>query len=550
MNSLKKTILSAALLPVALGGATGLQAKSGPTWDGSQPAPGVYFYWYEPSFYTGFAPRTQDKSRTHLELSRGNQQRLTIVLGAEELDAYLGNLLAKRDTIRELEDQKVIELRTNKEFERFVQALQDAGVAETVAARAELGAQAYQAKTLEVMEALNPGRVFHIDMPLERVLGDWHALLTGLGEAGLESAEAKLDAVNAVLPGRVNLYTLNGDLEAALKNTMELIHSGAGATDPAFREQALELLGMATGGHYQVIGDRVQAVEFTAIYPAGTAKAWTNYKGRKLPDFGVSGVWPLVPRDHGKGIMGMVDYLSTNPGYGFIPLLGYQYAGGIAYNAIHNAGVRSQLNSTPFLPAEWRKIPGERTPGKNYQNLWIGSRGPASHGCTRLPSGHMSELRDALPSRSESMEGLPNFRNKPQCYDVFDIDGDGKPEVMGVQYYLAYWGKKHLPKASYAPNDREGFYAWLYGDNITYAADGSATIEEVPVCRFTGLKKATESQVLSDLPLYEAPYARESIQFYLTKPVNFNTRKGFELNRELRRIGDGYELDRRALLLD
>jgi len=31
-------------------------------WDASESAPGVYFHWYEPSFYTGFAPRTQDPS--------------------------------------------------------------------------------------------------------------------------------------------------------------------------------------------------------------------------------------------------------------------------------------------------------------------------------------------------------------------------------------------------------------------------------------------------------------------------------------------------------
>ncbi len=66
----------------------------------------------------------------------------------------------------------------------------------------------------------------------------------------------------------------------------------------------------------------------------------------------------------------MVDYLSPNPGYGFISMLPYQYAGGITYNAFHNAGVRCQLNSTPFLPSAWRKVAGERS-GKPYENLWI-----------------------------------------------------------------------------------------------------------------------------------------------------------------------------------
>ncbi len=545
MNNLKTGITFGVLAVLVLGSAAGVQAKERISWDASESAPGVYFYWYEPSFYTGFAPRTQERERVHLELSRGNQQRLTMVLGPQELDAYLENLLAKRDTVQEMMEKGVIELTTNKEFERFMQGLKEAGVEETVAAKAELGTDGYRAKSVEIMEQLNPRRVFRIRLPVVRVVADWHAALSALTPDGNQ-----LDAANAVLPGRVNLYQLSDGVKAELAKAMALVKAGKGADDPAVREQTLRFLEVATGGRYPVVDDQIEAIEFTAVYPAGTAKAWTKYKGEKLPEFGVTGVWPLVPREHGKGIMGMVDYLSTNPGYGYIPLLGYQYAGGIAYNALHNAGVRSQLNSTPFLPKEWVKVPGEKNPKKNYQNLWIGSRGPASHGCTRLPSGHMSELRDTLPSTSEGMEGIPNFRNRPQCHDLFDIDGDGKAEVMGVQYYLAYWGKKHLPVAAYAPNDRRGFYAWLYKDNLAYNADDSAIIKEVPVCRFTGLRKAEEAQVLKDVPLYEAPYARESIQFYRVKPVNFQTKKGFELNRELRRIGVGYELDRSALLLD
>lgn len=516
------------------------------TWSSNEPAaPGVYFYWYEPSFYTGFAPRTQNKDRVHLELGRGNQQRLTMVLGEEEIDGYLEMLVAKRDIVNEMIDKGVIELTTNKEFERFVQALAEAGVDDIISARGAMDADEYRAKSIAIMEKLNPHRVFHIQIPLSRVAGEWHAVLA---TAGAESNA--LDLVNAVLPGRVNLYELNDDLKSELRRISDLISSGKGPEDPEFIGQTAQFLEKATDGRYPVIDNVVQAIEFTSIYPAGTAKAWTTYEGEKLPDFGVTGVWPLVAREHGKGIMGMVDYLSTNPGYGFIPLLGYQYAGGIAYNALHNAGVRSQLNSTPFLPPQWTKVAGERNPDEHYKNLWIGSRGPASHGCTRLPSGHMSELRDALPSTSEGLEGLPNFRNKPQCYDVFDIDGDGSAEVMGVQYYLAYWGKKHLPEAAYAPNDREGFYAWLYKDNIAYNPDGSATIKEVPVCRFTGLRKADQAITLKDVPLHEAPYTRESIQFYKVKPVSFQSNKGFELNRELRRIGAGYEVNRTTLLLD
>jgi len=513
-------------------------------WNGDEPAPGVYFYWYEPSFYTGFAPRTQNRDRIHLELGRGNQQRMTIVLGPDEIDAYLDNLIAKRDTVRELVDKRIIELTTNLEFERFERGLEDAGVVTVASQRESLGPDTYRERSLAIMEQLNPDRVFRIRIPITRLAEGWHA---AIGAGGSE--DDRLIMANAALPGRLNLLEIDGDAVAALDSASAMVAAGTAANDSKFTAVTAEFIRLASGGRYMVTDGEVRAIEFTAIYPAGTAEAWTSYEGERLPDFGVTGVWPLIPRDHGRGIMGMVDYLSTNPGYGFIPLLGYQYAGGIAYNAIHNAGVRSPLDSTRYLPAAWRKVAGERDSKKNYQNLWLGSRGPTSHGCTRLPSGHVSEMRDAMPSSSAAMEGIGNFRNLPGCYDVFDIDGDGQGEVMGVRYYIAYRGEKHLPTEPYAPNDRKGFYSWLYKDNISYNADGTATIKRVPVCRFIGLKKAKEWKVLDNVPLYEAPFAHESIQFYSVLPVDFQTKEGFELNRELRRIGVGHTPDRTALLL-
>jgi len=39
------------------------------------------------------------------------------------------------------------------------------------------------------------------------------------------------------------------------------------------------------------------------------------------------------------------------------------------------------------------------------------------------------------------------------------------------------------------------------------------------------------------------------IQFYRIKPVAFDSTPGFELNRELRKVGKGHTLDRKKLLL-
>ena len=517
------------------------------TWDGTEPPPGVYFHWYEPSFYTGFAPRIQDPQGLHIRLSRGNQVRVTAVLGDKELDAYLDDLILRRKAYQELIDTKVIELTTNKEYERFIEKLDQAGVADTVKNRGSLGPVAYRQKTLEIMGTLNPERVFRIAVPVERVLARWHTQLSSIVSDDKPSTAKQLDAANAILPGRVHLYTLSPELTSSLSRAVELARKEK-SDSKVFREQALGFLERATTGHYRVRDNAIEAVEFTSIYPAGTIDGTVLYKGEKLPAVGVTGVWPLIRRAEGRGITGMVDYLSPNPGYGFITMLPYEHASGVEYNAFHNAGVRCALGETPFLPTAWRKVMGERDTKKPYQNLWIISRGPTSHGCTRLASGHMSELRQIVPSESNVLEGIATVRNLPQCYDVFDIQGDGSPEVMGVQYYLAYKNRDHTPIRSYAANRREPFYHWLYGDNINSAEVGRASLKQVPVCRCTG-KKAEEAQTLSNVPLYEAKFISEHIQFYRIKSVPFDSPRGYELNRELRKVGAGHTLDRGKLLL-
>lgn len=539
-------LLAVSVAPLPSSTQAALEA-SDTTWDGSAPPEGIYFHWYEPSFYAGFAPRTQDPERVHIRLSRGNQVRVTVVLGDREMDAYLDDLLARRKIYQELVDAKVIVLTTNKEYERFVEQLDHAGVGEAVQSRDRLGPDGYRRKNIEIMSALNPERVFRIKIPVDGLIARWHARLAGMSAADMASAAKRLDAANAILPGRVNLYDLGSELSAALERAVELAHAEK-PESPEFREQALAFLDRATLGHYPVHDGFVEAVEFTAIYPAGTIDATTTYKGERLPSFGVTGIWPLISRTQGRGIVGMVDYLSPNPGYGFISMLPYQHAGGINYNAFHNAGVRCALGTTPFLPSAWRKVMGERDNKKPYQNLWIVSRGPTSHGCTRLGSGHMSELRQIVPSESEVLQHVATFRSLPQCYDVFDIEGGGTPEVMGVQYYLAYKSREHTPIKSYVTNRREPFYRWLYGNNIDIGEVGHASIEQVPVCRYAG-RKAEEAEVLTSVPLYEAKYAPEHIQFYQIKPVAFDSAAGFELNRELRKVGAGHALDRAKLQL-
>lgn len=537
-------LLAAALVVASTPVRAAMESQGDTSWDGKEPPQGIYFHWYEPSFYAGFAPRTQDPSRPHIELSRGNQLRVTVPLGDAELDTYLEDLVARRKVYQELIDAGVIRLSTNSEYERFAKALDEKGVADLVAQKAALGAEAYRERSVEVMSALNGGRVFRVALPFDALLADWHPKLAG----ALGSNDAKLELVNALVPGRIELYELDPDVDAALSKAAAA--AGGGPSDPAFRAAAEELVRVATDGHYRVEDGRVRAIEFTAIYPAGTIEGYTSYKGERMGDFGVTGVWPLIRRTTGRGMTGMVEYLSPNPGYGFITMLPYQFAGGIAYNAFHNAGVRAQLNSTPFLPSQWRRVPGERDPGKSYQNLWIASRGPTSHGCTRLGSGHMSELAQIIPTSSDALTKLPTYRNEPYCYDVFDIDGDGRGEVMGVQYYLAYRSTAdRIPIATYAKNEREPFYRWLYGSNVKLGPIGKTTLTDVPTCRFR-MRDASEAETLRDVPLYEAAWTPETIQFYTIRGAAPDSNPGFELNREIRKVGHGHATDRKKLRLD
>jgi hypothetical protein len=517
-------------------------------WDGSEMPLGVLFYWYEPSFYTGFAPRTQDPSRAHIQLSRGNQLRVTLALGPDELDNYADDLVLRADTYQQLLDKKIITLRVNKDYERFTAAMEQNGVKDLADSRTSLDPAAYRQKSAELIAALNPGRIFHFQMPMSRVLADWHKHLSSIKEQGLADEVTRLDAANAILPGRVNLYALTPQQLELLEAAAAVAWQGASADDPAFTAKAGEFLQAATLGHYPVKDGTVDVYEFTRIYPVGTLQAMVKYKQWKLSSFGVTGIWHLIPRKIGRGQLGMVDYLSPNPGYGFIPLLAYQHATGKFYNAFHNAGVRTQLNAARFVPREWKHIPGERNPKKAYRNLWIASRGPASHGCTRLPSGGMSELRHMLPSASERLEKVATFRNLPQCYELFDIDGNGTPEVMGIKYYLAFAGKGHTPTNAYAQNNRKDFYAWLYGDNVSYNADDSAVIKETQTCRFVG-RKAKEARLYENQPLYESEYYPDQIQFYKLHRTSFQSPRGFTFNRELRRLGIGYDTDMKKLFL-
>ena len=69
---------------------------------------GIFFNNYDPNFYTGFAPRVQEKERIKIHLARGNQVRIRMVLSDKTIDHYLADQVAKHDLYQEVIDKKII----------------------------------------------------------------------------------------------------------------------------------------------------------------------------------------------------------------------------------------------------------------------------------------------------------------------------------------------------------------------------------------------------------------------------------------------------------
>src|SRR5215470_7565660 len=99
---------------------------------------GMYYDRYEPAFYTGFAPRTEDPQRIHLHLGRGNQLRVTVVLSDQAERDYAEDLLDRYRTYRALIDDGRLVLTQNLGFEQFERTIRDARVEQLVAEQSTL----------------------------------------------------------------------------------------------------------------------------------------------------------------------------------------------------------------------------------------------------------------------------------------------------------------------------------------------------------------------------------------------------------------------------
>jgi len=555
MNNPKK-LIPVLLLPALLLSTTNVGAQTSERWINPDPY-GLLFNQYDPNFYTGFAPREQDKERITIFLGRGNQVRLRMVLSEDAINNYLPDQVARHAIYKEVIDKNIITLTTNKAWERYDERITSEDVAGMAARQSELDPAQWRELNLQAIDKLNPGRLHPIQRNFPDMLDQFHASLKAAGpvadkdgklskKQAAKALQAKLRLANNFFPHRIYITELSDTQDATLA---ELINLAQTDDRSAFDAKATEFFADITDGLYPIVDGKLDFYEYSSVFPAGTYDALANFEGHKIPRFSTNGVWPLIPREKGTGDVGMVDYISKAGYYGMMPMLPYQYAGGSSYNAFHNPGISNWMGGHKLIPDAWKKSTDNSRDGKPYLRSSITSRGPVSHGCTRMSPGHLSEFREMLPSTSEGMKGIRAFLNLSQCYDIYDIDGDGIEEAMGVQYYIAFKGKSRVASKIWAQNDRKDFYDWLYNDEIVYGEPGEVVVKQPYECEFVG-RKARLGPRHQNVKLYEAPYEPEYLQFYTINGVKAITSAGYDFNRELRRVGYGYEIDRKVLRLE
>ncbi len=492
---------------------------------------GIFYDTYEPSFYTGFGPRARDPERLHLHVGRGNQLRMTLVLSDTLLAEYPENLLTRYRTYRGLIDEGKVKLTQNRGFEAFERTVREIGLEGLIAEASNLAPEDRRERNLALMEKLNPGRVFRISIPVDVLMERWATQVTAADRKSL-SKQRQLELINLLLPTRLWRTALEPADSQALKELVALIPEEGGAPGEALRQPYLSLLERVSHGIYPVVGDRLQFVEFTAIHPVGTFNDYVNHKGRKIPHYPTPGRRALTYHQRTK----TVDHIPTVAVYSYLPWIPYMHVGSRLHNSFHTLWWRMDPNRTLFLPEAIRaNHRGIREDGKPYRRLWLLSRGPMSHGCTHVNAGHISELREILPAEPDRMDDVDTFINKSPLFDVFDIDGDLEPEVMGVRYFVAYSLHNKRPHKLRAPTERRAFYDWLYGGELRYHADGSGWFEDIRDGQFMG-RKAVDGRRYGPIDLFEAAYEPEKIQFYKMVDIPFA--------RQLRRVNTEYSLSR------
>lgn len=500
---------------------------------------------YNASFYTGFAPRSQNPNRIHVHMARGNQTRVTVILDDQTIRDYLYDLSKRADFYRQATRSGWINLAPpQSSFTPHAQAFENIVASPTYGiqdfVRGSHTPEETYLKSIRVMSALNRMRIFHLNINLSQSFLKWKKEILDKNSDKLEDPKVAAFVINTMLLGRVNYLE-----RPTSELTSQLVALSQTQDSDGFVRKALELFKIATQDKYnfRVLNADGQFVspiscesaqscflkysEFTAIYPTGSVKNTVqDSEGNSIPDLALPGLWNFQA-DPGAD----VDNIHPEPYYGFIPKLDYEDKG---FNfGFHNPAVRFyQVDPT---------IKNVLSIPLDHTTYWSVKRGGVSHGCSRLAAGHTWELRHILPVENEKMVRVHLFANLAQEFDVFDVNGDGEPEVMGVDYLLSY----DLQDASNGLS-REGaalqvgldhktqFYQSLYGAKNVFRFEDRGRSHftfvrpTIAVHTFVDLNdRFVNSRYYStvDLPLYEQAYEKDKIQFY--DPVDTNLLDGF-----------------------
>jgi hypothetical protein len=255
--------------------------------------------------------------------------------------------------------------------------------------------------------------------------------------------------------------------------------------------------------------------EFTTVYPTGSLEdTTTDDFGNQINAYATPGLWNFLSRA-GKHD---VDHIRDEPYYGFVPKMDFEGIG----NGFHNPAVRfwgpsSDIRKGIGMPA-------------NHSTLWTVKRGPVSHGCLRLPTGHVWELRQIMPVENSKMEQVFFFGNRSADFDLYDVDGNGTLEIMGVEYLISYGlqgadGVLRREGAGLNLNSKTDFYSNLYGANQVFQVSGSVFMFNNPKVSFPShldyQRKNVQSRatIPGSFPLYEQAFEREKVQFYGLKDL-------------------------------
>ena len=299
------------------------------------------------------------------------------------------------------------------------------------------------------------------------------------------------------------------------------------ADDTSFASETASLLKSLTANRfdYRVVrdgklqpalsGTQLTISEFTAVYPVGSVLATAkDNSGNRIPMIRENGAMNFIATERFD-----VDQIRGEGYYGWIPKMNYT----LSQNAIHNPAVRTSLSKPEFaFLREELGIP------KDERTIWLVSRGPVSHGCTRMAAGHIHEVRAVFPSNPEEMTHVVYTGNASADYDLFDIDGSGQLKVMGSSYLVAYnlvstgsdegyRESRGLIKESF---DRESFYGQLYGANQFTKSQDQFIFSNPTISYFAGTvgrdvrAKPFSLKVAGDFPLYEQAYEQDKIQFF------------------------------------